>query len=452
MTKEDIVLIQEDTNYSKLFPYQKELLKDISKYRIINKARQTGISTLIALEALYDCLSNSNYTALFVSVSERQSQLLSEKVYNIIYSIKEKGKNIKLLESSKSVIKLSNGSQLVSLPNSPETIRGYTANHVYIDESAHFQNEKEVIAAVLPMISATKGRLTLVSTPFGKRGFFFDTWEKALMKKNSFSSHKIFWTERFTEEEIKGIKEEFGLDDISFMQEYCNEFIDESVSFFPYDMIMGCVQDYEEELEGAKNGFYFMGVDFGKRVDSTVISVIEKKDTVIRVVHIKEMRQIDYNTQLSYLKSLSNQFSAVKVFIDATGVGVKLEEDCRKDMGSKIEAITFTNQTKEKMITNLRILFQDKKIIIPRNDKLILQLHNLQRNVTVLGTVQYKHLEGQHDDYVWSLALACSDIMFEEAGIDSCFYEPSGFDYAKGVERIKEKEGVETITGEDRWL
>jgi phage FluMu gp28-like protein len=71
-----------------------------------------------------------------------------------------------------------------------------------------------------------------------------------------------------------------------------------------------------------------------------------------------------------------------------------------------VEGITFTNPVKEKLITNLRQLFQDRKIEIPNNAILIHQLHSLQREQGDV-TIRYRHEQGEHDDYVWSLALAC---------------------------------------------
>lgn len=60
------------------------------------------------------------------------------------------------------------------------------------------------------------------------------------------------------------------------------------------------------------------------------------------------------------------------------------------------------------MITNLRILFEDKKIRIPNNEKMIAQLHALERKPSG-PNVRWEPGKttrfGTHDDYVWSLAM-----------------------------------------------
>jgi hypothetical protein len=43
-----------------------------------------------------------------------------------------------------------------------------------VDESA--RTPDELYLSVRPMLAVSGGRVVLLSTPFGRRGFFFDTW------------------------------------------------------------------------------------------------------------------------------------------------------------------------------------------------------------------------------------------------------------------------------------
>ncbi len=79
-----------------------------------------------------------------------------------------------MASESRTQIELGNGSRVVSLPNNPDAIRGYRADHVYVDEAAMFRNDFEVKAAVIPCIVGRKGRLSLVSTPKGRRGWSYE--------------------------------------------------------------------------------------------------------------------------------------------------------------------------------------------------------------------------------------------------------------------------------------
>ena len=96
-----------------------------------------------------------------------------------------------------------------------------------------------------------------------------------------------------------------------------------------------------------------------------------------------------------------------KLITDQTGVGGKIQEDLKGSLGSVAEGVTFTTATKEAMITNLRVLFQDRAIEIPHNQKMVNELHGLKRMIGTSGIIRFSHEEGEHDDYPWALAMAC---------------------------------------------
>ena len=73
---------------------------------------------------------------------------------------------------------LPNGSRIVGLPGNEVTVRGFSAvSLMVIDEAARVSDE--MYRAVRPMLAVSRGTLWLMSTPCGKRGFFFETWRRA---------------------------------------------------------------------------------------------------------------------------------------------------------------------------------------------------------------------------------------------------------------------------------
>ena len=71
---------------------------------------------------------------------------------------------------------LSNGSRVVSLPGTAETVRGFSAPSLIIEDEAAFVADG-LYRAVRPMLAVSGGRLILLTTPFGRRGHFFEAWE-----------------------------------------------------------------------------------------------------------------------------------------------------------------------------------------------------------------------------------------------------------------------------------
>lgn len=62
-----------------------------------------------------------------------------------------------------------NGSYIQALPCSPDRLRGFTADHIYCDEAAHFLSDEALLRIFKPMLGPKAGGLSLVSTPAGKR-------------------------------------------------------------------------------------------------------------------------------------------------------------------------------------------------------------------------------------------------------------------------------------------
>jgi hypothetical protein len=70
---------------------------------------------------------------------------------------------------------LENGSRIVSLPGKEGTIRGFSGvDLLAIDEAAWVPDD--LYRAARPMLAVSGGRLILMSTPFGKRGHFYQEW------------------------------------------------------------------------------------------------------------------------------------------------------------------------------------------------------------------------------------------------------------------------------------
>ena len=411
-----------------VYDYQVELFNDSNKHRILNKARQIGLSTAIAMEALYYSIWFPHQLVLFVSVSEKQSRELMDKVKMLLrhmepFSLETEfgTASNEIISDTKTMVEFKNGSRLISLPNNPKTIVGYTADRVYIDEFGLFEKPDEVWQSIVPSLSRG-GKITLVSTPRGKIGEFYRIWDESERKLNDFSRLRIPW-QRCKEpayvENIEGMRN--IMSEIQFKQEYECEFIDENISMFPYEILNPCVKENIDSIFNIQtvNPIY-IGIDFGALRSSTVIIIAEKIDNkwIIRPP-IKEFvgkqitgdEKIDedlFKPQLNHIKDLLLKIRPTRVFVDATGYGIPLFNTLREAFGGLIQGTTFTNPLKENLIMHMRVLFENRQIDIPDNKTLIDQLHGLEKQVTSGGYTRYAHSYGKFDDYVWALALAIS--------------------------------------------
>jgi hypothetical protein len=153
-------------------PWQIEVLESQHTRLMLNCCRQAGKSTTVALRALTDALNNQLYKVLVVSRSLRQARELFRIAANYYRRL---GCPLQVRKTAEE-LELSNGSRIVSLPCNPDTIRGFSnVNLLIIDEAARVPDE--LYRSVRPMLAAASGgRLILLSTPDGRRGFFYEAW------------------------------------------------------------------------------------------------------------------------------------------------------------------------------------------------------------------------------------------------------------------------------------
>ena len=154
-------------------PWQAKAMRSQSRQILLNCSRQSGKSTSTSVIALHTAVYSPGSLTLLVSPSQRQSRELFAKVTDFMRLLQPVEE---LEEDNRLSAKLANGSRIVSLPADGRTIRGFSAPTLVIEDEAAFVPD-EVNAAIRPMLAVSRGRLILMSTPFGRRGHFFEAWE-----------------------------------------------------------------------------------------------------------------------------------------------------------------------------------------------------------------------------------------------------------------------------------
>jgi len=128
---------------------------------------------------------------------------------------------------------LPDGSRIVGLPGTEATIRGFSGVRLLlVDEASRVSDE--VYLAVRKMLATSDGALWMMSTPNGKRGFFYETWmhggpEWERIAAPATECPRI--GKRFLEEERREMGER------CFRQEYLCEFEDTVSGVFDRDLL-----------------------------------------------------------------------------------------------------------------------------------------------------------------------------------------------------------------------
>src|SRR4029077_16036981 len=140
-------------------------------------------------------------------------------------------------------------------PCQADTIRGYSRVHMLvIDEAARVPDD--LYRSVRPMLAVSGGRLICLSTPFGKRGFFYDAWSEGGddWKRIEVPADKI---PRIKPECLQEERRAYGPS--YYRQEYCCSF--EALEGLVYPDFGRCLVQGILPPAGKRVG----GIDFGFR-------------------------------------------------------------------------------------------------------------------------------------------------------------------------------------------
>ena len=209
---------------------QIEVLTSESKRGILNCSRQWGKSTVAAAKAVHRAHTQPGKTVLVASPSERQSAEFLRKAAEMVrkLGIKPRGDG----DNACSLL-FPNGSRIVGLPGTEATVRGFSAiSLLLIDEAAGV--EDAMYRSLRPMLAVGEGDLWLMSTPRGKRGFFYEAWEHGgpgWLRVSVPATECPRIPARFLEEERTHMGAAW------FRQEYMCEFVDNDTSVFGREMV-----------------------------------------------------------------------------------------------------------------------------------------------------------------------------------------------------------------------
>lgn len=209
--------------------WQKQLLRSASDRILVLASRQVGKSQTSAALALTTALLDPSLVLLLSPTSRQSSELFRDKLLPLWRAL---DRPLFYHDPTQLSLELSNGSRIIALPGTEETIRCYSkVALLVIDEAARVPDA--LYYSVRPMLSISRGRLICVSSAYAKLGFFYEEytgesrWDRYLIKATDCPRHDP----EFLEEE----RETFG--EVLFNQEYNCVFTEAEDAVFREEVI-----------------------------------------------------------------------------------------------------------------------------------------------------------------------------------------------------------------------
>lgn len=364
----------------------------------------------------------------FISIGQEESNEVLEKAKahrSVLVSLGSR-MAAKRDKNNASNIDFQSGGRIIALPSSGG--RGFTGN-VFLDEFAYHIRPGKVWDAALAVTMHRGFRARVASTPNGVGDEFEQLWNNS-DKNHGWSRHEIPIQRAIADGMRLDMAKLWKLakgDPRIFDQMFHCKFLDGEMQYISSELIDAASGT---DFDTKDTGTYFGGLDIGKTIDLTVLVVVKKIGALMHVVYVESCKRTDSVKLDDMVARAFKRFGLRRLCVDATGIGSFPAEQMQKKHGvSRVEPVTFTQNSKEDMATSLYTAFAERKIRLPKtaycervDPKVVLlegrgqeqptalraDIASIRRIITSAGNVRYDapHTDQGHADRAWALALA----------------------------------------------
>ena len=299
-------------------------------------------------------------------------------------------------------MELINGSKILfRSTENPDSLRGYTNTYLIIDEAA-FVKDNVWTEVLKPTILVRGKKILFLSTPKNKGNYLYklDLLGKDPDNKEYVSIQGSSYDNPFIDPKDLDEARQTMPEDI-YRAEVLGEWVDGGGSVFK-NIDNYCV--LPEWRPYNQSNRYYAGIDVGRQQDYSVLTILDDKGNVVFVYR-------DNNTSWDgIINEMSKHLQRYKAtaMMEVNGIGDPLYEQLSKKYKDLHPFIT-TNQSKTQIIEDLIYELNTDNLKLPTED-LFRPLYNELNTFTYSYSpstrkVQYKAINGAHDDTIMSLAI-----------------------------------------------
>ena len=410
---------------------QAVLLRTEAPRVILNCSRQWGKTSVGAVRAAWEMVRRPESCVVVLSSGE---DLAAEFVWKVESYLRAAGEEVLRDARRRIGRRLRNGSRIVGMAPGEARARGMTATMLVLDEAAWIPDS--IYEAVLPMVSSTRGSVWLMSTPGGKRGFFWEEW----MRGEDWLRVEAPATEcaRIPAGFVEEMRRKRGEEHVR--SAYLCEFVGNDDRLFDRDDIEALMATDVAAFRGnyglhSREREFVMGVDLGKLTDYSAITVVERipesrgidpysREMLFRlrnvVRHLERVRLgTSYPRVMERVRELARDVAMagrLTVVVDGSGVGEPVLDVLRElGVDGELVGVTITGGEKVAAAGGGRWLVPKKEVVVGlqgmvvrrelevcsdlrMREDLVEELVGMGRSLRAEG--------GGHDDLVMAVGLA----------------------------------------------
>lgn len=423
-----------------LWPHQREVLASPARFRCVLAGRQCGKSRALAVAALHEAFRAPGRRVLILSAGEMAAKRLLAEIAGLCSAPLLRGS---VTDEGRSLVTLSNGSTILSVPASERQIRGHTVDLLILDEACQI-DEAIWTAARWTILASPGSRILMASTPYGRQDRFFAvTWRAGDRREHDHASWR--WPSTVSplvDVALLELWRASSVSDREYRQEVLAEWVDEAGAYFPSAELDAVTADYELlPPERAQGDMAVAGVDFGFATDANAVALIgvlddgRLNDTRHPGAQVYFVPWIEEHFSMPYTRWAERVIDIGAYPADAVGYvlryclaelngpgmpvvqSMRAAARARWGRSSGLVGVNTSSTWKENGYGMLRLLIQQGRLILPRHVGLLRQLNNLEFHTSDTGRLRIAVPDRLgHDDLADALMQAASAVRQQPAG------------------------------------
>lgn len=446
----------------KLFDFQEDLLKQFKaqRFNVVLKARQLGISTLIAAYITWLILFKRGKTVLVLATKLSTAANLVKKVKVMFKYLPDFIRISKSITDNMNSLELDNGSWVKAIATSSDAGRSESLSLLIVDEAAHVDGLDELWAAIFPAISLG-GSCILSSSPFGVGNLFHKIYTEAEAGLNDFHSTKLLWSVHPERDQAWFDKETKNMSKREIAQELMANFnMSGETVFDPEDIEFLSLNIREPKYKTGVDRNLWIWEQY-KAGHNYIISVdVSRGDgsdySAFHILNLETMEIVaEYQGKLSpdimayLIANTGREYGNCMVVIENNNIGYAVLQDLEEMKYPNIYYSTKSShefveqyevEQKNNVVPGFSTTMKTRPLIIAKAEEFIrnklVKIHS-QRFINEMNTFIWENgkpiaMKSYHDDLIMSFAIMCwvkdvvlttslRDIDYKKAFIN-CFY------------------------------
>ena len=400
-----IVSLDEGVIPFTMYDFQEDMVQKFhdNRFNIAKLPRQSGKSTIVTAYLLWYVLFNDNVNvAILANKAATAREMLGR--LQLSYENLPKWLQQGILQWNRGSLELENGSKILAASTSASAVRGMSFNIIFLDEFAFVPNHiaEQFFSSVYPTITSGKStKVIIISTPHGMN-MYYKLWHDAERGANDYIPTEVHWSQvpgrdaKWKEETIKNTSEQ------QFRVEFECEFlgsVDTLIS--PSKLRIMAYGDpitqnkglavYERSKEGHQ---YVITADVARGVsgDYSAFLVVDTTTIPYRVVARYKNNDVKPILFPNIIVDLAKNYNGAFILVEVNDIGGQVADIIQYDLeyenllmvamrgragqqlgqgfsGKKTQlGVKMSTAVKQVGCSNLKVLIEDDKLIIPDYD------------------------------------------------------------------------------------